>query len=170
MFASQRQGSDNGICSGFNGLAGRLQTPQSAPSGPHIRLHHQLENRLDPARSEPLLDGCTPAWGEATTGVPARLIEEAGPPTMGRVRRYCGLGRGCNVKRPEATLSGPVPCCQRLPGTSASLEPASRYASRNSHSGRDGPPIANTVDPSPTLVSDTEQACQHSASDSSLFH
>ncbi len=58
---------------------------------------------------EPLLRDCTPAWGEATTGVPARLIEEAaniyaqGPsllwlgqslqrqPRGGNVIRACGL-------------------------------------------------------------------------------
>lgn len=58
---------------------------------------------------ERLLDGCTPQWGEAKTGVPARLIEEAarlyggGPsllwmgqalqrqPTGGNVMRACSL-------------------------------------------------------------------------------
>ena len=58
---------------------------------------------------EPLLRDCIPAWGEATTGVPARLIEEAahlysrGPsllwlgqalqrqPCGGNVMRACGL-------------------------------------------------------------------------------
>ncbi len=58
---------------------------------------------------EPLLDGCTPAWGEATTGVPAALIEQAarlygaGPsllwlgqglqrqPSGGNVMRACAL-------------------------------------------------------------------------------
>lgn len=58
---------------------------------------------------EPLLADCTPAWGEAKTGVPARLIEEAahlygrGPsllwlgqglqrqPRGGNVMRACGL-------------------------------------------------------------------------------
>ena len=58
---------------------------------------------------EPLLRDCTPAWGEVTTGVPARLIEEAahlygkGPsllwlgqslqrqPRGGNVMRACGL-------------------------------------------------------------------------------
>ena len=58
---------------------------------------------------EPLLDACTPAWGEATTGVPADLIEQAarlygaGPsllwlgqglqrqPTGGNVMRACSL-------------------------------------------------------------------------------
>ena len=58
---------------------------------------------------EPLLADCTPAWGEATTGVPARRIEEAarlygeGPsllwlgqalqrqPTGGNVMRACSL-------------------------------------------------------------------------------
>jgi anaerobic selenocysteine-containing dehydrogenase len=58
---------------------------------------------------EPLLDGCAPAWGEATTGVPAGLIEQAahlygaGPsllwlgqglqrqPTGGNVMRACSL-------------------------------------------------------------------------------
>lgn len=58
---------------------------------------------------EPLLDACTPAWGEATTGVPAALIEQAarlygpGPsllwlgqglqrqPTGGNVMRACSL-------------------------------------------------------------------------------
>jgi len=39
---------------------------------------------------------------------------------------------------------------------------------RDSHSGRDGPPRTNMVDPSPPSYCDTEQACQHSASDSSL--
>ncbi|HZO82154.1 MAG TPA: molybdopterin-dependent oxidoreductase [Candidatus Binataceae bacterium] len=58
---------------------------------------------------EPLLAGCTPAWGEAKTGVPGRLIEQAarlygrGPsllwmgqalqrqPTGGNVMRACSL-------------------------------------------------------------------------------
>lgn len=58
---------------------------------------------------EPLLDDCTPVWGEATTGVPAELIERAarlygsGPsllwlgqglqrqPTGGNVMRACSL-------------------------------------------------------------------------------
>lgn len=58
---------------------------------------------------EPLLEGCTPAWGEVKTGVPARSIEEAacrygrGPsllwmgqalqrqPTGGNVMRACSL-------------------------------------------------------------------------------
>src|SRR5215210_1683245 len=58
---------------------------------------------------EPLLDGCTPVWGETTTGVPADLIEQAarlyasGPsllwlgqglqrqPTGGNVMRACSL-------------------------------------------------------------------------------
>ena len=58
---------------------------------------------------EPLLDGCTPVWGETTTGVPAALIEQAahlygpGPsllwlgqglqrqPTGGNVMRACSL-------------------------------------------------------------------------------
>lgn len=58
---------------------------------------------------EPLLDDCTPGWGEATTGVPAGLIEQAarlygeGPsllwlgqglqrqPTGGNVMRACAL-------------------------------------------------------------------------------
>ena len=39
---------------------------------------------------------------------------------------------------------------------------------RDSHSGRDGPPRTNMVDPPPPSYRDTEQACQHSASYSSL--
>lgn len=72
----------------------------------------------------PLLADCTPAWGEATTGVPARLIEEAahlygrGPsllwlglglqrqPTGGNVIRACSLLPAVtgNVGKPGAGL------------------------------------------------------------------
>ena len=73
---------------------------------------------------EPLLVDCTPAWGEATTGVPARLIEEAahlygqGPsllwlghglqrqPTGGNVIRACSLLPAVtgNIGKPGAGL------------------------------------------------------------------
>lgn len=67
------------------------------------------EHTLGWEELEPLLDGCTPAWGERTTGVPAALIEQAarlygaGPsllwlgqglqrqPQGGNVMRACAL-------------------------------------------------------------------------------
>ncbi len=59
---------------------------------------------------EPLLDGCTPAWGEATTGVPARLIEQAatlygsGPSLLWLGQGLQRQARGGNVVRACAML------------------------------------------------------------------
>ena len=83
---------------------------------------------------EPLLDDCTPAWGETTTGVPAELIEQAarlygpGPsllwlgqglqrqPTGGNVMRACSLLPAAtgNLGKPGAGL--PVPELVQRPG------------------------------------------------------
>ena len=52
---------------------------------------------------EPLLDGCTPAWGEAVTGVPAAHDRTRRRISMGRGRRCSGWGRGCSGSRPAAT-------------------------------------------------------------------
>jgi anaerobic selenocysteine-containing dehydrogenase len=62
---------------------------------------------------EPLLAGCTPAWGEAQTGVPARLIEEAarlygqGPSLLWLGQALQRHRTGGNVIRVAA------PSCQR---------------------------------------------------------
>jgi anaerobic selenocysteine-containing dehydrogenase len=59
---------------------------------------------------EPLLADCTPAWGEATTGVPARLIEEAarlygrGPSLLWLGQALQRQPRGGNVMRACSVL------------------------------------------------------------------
>jgi anaerobic selenocysteine-containing dehydrogenase len=59
---------------------------------------------------EPLLDGCTPAWGEEQTGVPARLIEHvaraygAGPSLLWMGQGLQRQPRGGNVMRAIAML------------------------------------------------------------------
>ena len=59
---------------------------------------------------EPLLDGCTPSWGEAITGVPARLIEEAatlygsGPSLLWLGQGLQRQARGGNIVRACAML------------------------------------------------------------------
>jgi anaerobic selenocysteine-containing dehydrogenase len=66
---------------------------------------------------EPLLDGCTPSWGEATTGVPARLIDKAathyaaGPSLL-------WLGQG--LQR-QATGGNIVRACAMLPAVTGNI-------------------------------------------------
>ena len=58
----------------------------------------------------PLLDGCTPAWGERVTGVPAELIERAarsygaGPSLLWIGQGFQRQGRGGNAVRAVALL------------------------------------------------------------------
>ena len=52
---------------------------------------------------EPAVAPCTPAWGEARTGVPAAQIEEAARIYGCRARRCSGSARGCNARRWAAT-------------------------------------------------------------------
>ena len=59
---------------------------------------------------ETQLDACTPAWGEATTGVPARLIEDAallyaeGPSLLWMGQGFQRQSFGGNAMRAVATL------------------------------------------------------------------
>jgi anaerobic selenocysteine-containing dehydrogenase len=66
---------------------------------------------------EPLLADCTPAWGEAATGVPARLIEEAahlygGGPSL----LWLGLGG-----QRQRTGGNVIRACALLPGVTGNL-------------------------------------------------
>ena len=62
---------------------------------------------------EPLLDACTPAWGEQQTGVPARLIEHVARALRRAGRRCSGWARGCSASRAAATSCAPSGCCPR---------------------------------------------------------
>src|SRR5215217_3839198 len=71
---------------------------------------------------EPLLKECTPVWGEATTGVPAALIEQAarlygsGPSLLWLGQGLQRLPTGGNVMRACSLLPAP-PGTQGKPGT-----------------------------------------------------
>ena len=58
---------------------------------------------------EPLLDGCTPSWGEAVTGVPARLIEQAAT-HYGSGPSLLWLGQGLQRQTSGGNVVRPVPC------------------------------------------------------------
>jgi anaerobic selenocysteine-containing dehydrogenase len=66
---------------------------------------------------EPLLVDCTPAWGEATTGVPARLIEEAAH-LYGRGPSLLWLGLG--LQR-QPTGGNVIRACALLPAVTGNL-------------------------------------------------
>ncbi|HZO27286.1 MAG TPA: molybdopterin-dependent oxidoreductase [Chloroflexota bacterium] len=66
---------------------------------------------------DPLLDGCTPAWGEATSGVPADLIERAAR-IYGRGPSLLWLGQG--LQR-QPTGGNVMRACSLLPATTGNL-------------------------------------------------
>ena len=66
---------------------------------------------------EPLLDDCTPAWGEATTGVPAALIEQAAR-LYGRGPSLLWLGQG--LQR-QPTGGNVMRACALLPAATGNL-------------------------------------------------
>ena len=66
---------------------------------------------------EPLLDGCDPAWGEATTGVPAALIERAAH-LYGRGPSLLWLGQGLQRQRLGGNV---VRACALLPAVTGNL-------------------------------------------------
>jgi anaerobic selenocysteine-containing dehydrogenase len=66
---------------------------------------------------EPLLADCTPQWGEAATGVPARLIEEAAE-IYGRGPSLLWVGQGLQRQRTGGNV---VRACALLPAVSGNL-------------------------------------------------
>ncbi len=66
---------------------------------------------------EPLLSDCTPAWGEATTGVPAGLIEEAAA-LYGGGPSLLWLGQGFQRQR---TGGNAIRACALLPALTGNL-------------------------------------------------
>jgi anaerobic selenocysteine-containing dehydrogenase len=66
---------------------------------------------------EPLLADCTPAWGEATTGVPALLIEEAAH-LYGRGPSLLWLGLGGQRQRTGGNV---IRACALLPAVTGNL-------------------------------------------------
>ena len=60
----------------------------------------------------PLIEPCTPAWGEQQTGVPAALIEQAAHRIRPRDRRYVWVGQG--LQR-QATGGNIMRACGLLP-------------------------------------------------------
>jgi anaerobic selenocysteine-containing dehydrogenase len=66
---------------------------------------------------EPLLADCTPAWGEAATGVPAGLIEEAAT-LYGRGPSLLWLGQGFQRQR---TGGNAIRACALLPALTGNL-------------------------------------------------
>ncbi|HWB56613.1 MAG TPA: molybdopterin-dependent oxidoreductase [Gaiellaceae bacterium] len=66
---------------------------------------------------EPLLEPCTPEWGEATTGVPAGLIEEAGG-LYARGPSLLWLGQGLQRQRTGGNV---IRACALLPAVTGNL-------------------------------------------------
>jgi len=66
---------------------------------------------------EPMLDACTPAWGEAQTGVPATLIEEAAL-LYGRGPSLLWLGQGLQRHK---TAGNVMRSCALLPAVTGNL-------------------------------------------------
>jgi anaerobic selenocysteine-containing dehydrogenase len=66
---------------------------------------------------EPLLAGCTPAWGEAQTGVPARLIEEAAR-LYGQGPSLLWLGQALQRHRTGGNV---IRSCALLPAVTGNL-------------------------------------------------
>ena len=66
---------------------------------------------------QPLLEPCTPAWGEATTGVPAGLIEEAAE-LYGRGPSLLWLGQGLQRQRTGGNV---IRACALLPAVTGNL-------------------------------------------------
>ena len=84
---------------------------------------------------EPLLDNCTPSWGEETTGVPARLIEKAAMFYGAGPSLWLGQGlqrqaMGGNVVRACAMLPAATEISASRSGLSLpqlGLEPVERF-------------------------------------------
>ncbi len=66
---------------------------------------------------EPLLEECTPAWGEATTGVPAPLIEQAAR-LYGRGPSLLWLGQGLQRQRTGGNV---MRACALLPAVTGNI-------------------------------------------------
>jgi len=66
---------------------------------------------------EPLLADCTPAWGEAATGIPERLIEQAAV-RYGRGPSLLWLGQGLQRQRTGGNV---VRACALLPAVTGNL-------------------------------------------------
>ena len=66
---------------------------------------------------EPLLADCTPTWGEATTGVPARLIEQAAH-LYGRGPALLWLGQALQRQRTGGNV---IRACALLPAVTGNL-------------------------------------------------
>ncbi|HEX4476804.1 MAG TPA: molybdopterin-dependent oxidoreductase [Polyangiaceae bacterium] len=66
---------------------------------------------------EPLIVGCTPEWGEAATGVPARLIEQAAK-LYGAGPSLLWIGQGLQRQRTGGNV---VRACSLLPAVSGNL-------------------------------------------------
>ena len=75
------------------------------------------EHTLGFEELEPVLSGCTPAWGEAVTGVPARLIEEAAL-LYGRGPSLLWLGQGLQRQRTGGNV---VRACALLPAVTGNI-------------------------------------------------
>src|SRR5207245_1452335 len=75
------------------------------------------EHTLGFEELEPVLSGCTPAWGEAATGVPAGLIEQAAV-LYGRGPSLLWLGQGLQRQRTGGNV---VRACALLPAVTGNL-------------------------------------------------
>jgi anaerobic selenocysteine-containing dehydrogenase len=83
---------------------------------------------------EPLLDDCTPAWGETTTGVPAELIEQAAR-LYGAGPSLLWLGQG--LQR-QLTGGNVMRACSLLPAATGNLgKPGAGFLYLNWFNARD---------------------------------
>jgi anaerobic selenocysteine-containing dehydrogenase len=106
---------------------------------------------------EPLVEACTPAWGEEVTGVSARLIEEAAN-VYGRGPSLLWLGQGLQRQRTGGNV---VRACALLPAATGNLgKPGAGFLYLNgtesrgidedylaaAHLGRDAPDPISQMD------------------------
>jgi anaerobic selenocysteine-containing dehydrogenase len=95
---------------------------------PFVRAHTVGWEEL-----EPLLEPCTPAWGEAATGVPAALIEHTAR-LYGRGPSLLWLGQGLQRQRTGGNV---VRACSLLPAVTGNLgKPGAGFLYLNGASSR----------------------------------
>lgn len=104
---------------------------------------------------EPLLAGCTPEWGEDTTGVPARLIASAAE-LYGRGPSLLWLGQGLQRQRTGGNV---VRACALLPAVTGNLgKPGAGFLYLN---GAESRGIDEAYLAAPHLASDAPDPISH---------
>lgn len=128
----------------------------------HVIAHEGLvdhgflrEHTIGWEELEPQLAGCTPAWGEQATGVPARLIEEAAE-LYGRGPSLLWLGQGLQRQRTGGNV---VRACALLPAVTGNLcKPGAGFLYLN---GGESRRLDDAYLTAPHLGADTPEPISH---------